>query len=48
MEKLLLSCAVIWLTELVVSVTLEILRFNRKIEQFRIQPILKVKILPRP
>lgn len=46
MEKLLLLCAVIWFTELVVSAMLEILRFNRKIERFRIQPTPKVKILP--
>lgn len=49
MEKLLLSCAVIWFTELVVSATLEILRFNRKIEWFRIQLIyLRLKFCRVP
>lgn len=48
MEKLLLSCAVIWFTEWIVSATLENLRSYRKMEWFRIQPIPKVKILICP
>lgn len=48
MEKLLLLCAAVWYTELVVSAALESLRFYRKIERFRIQLIPKVKILPSP
>lgn len=48
MEKLPLSCAVIWFTQSAVSATWGSLRFNRKIERFGSQLIRKVNIFPSP